>query len=131
MFFCQFDLAVTLSGTPVKHDTSLWQLSYQFLYRSVVTGAQSEVPHCYIFVFFHSFQRWERGVIRGIPRGIYPHQAENAAKTIEVRVEIVPEKEGVSRSHFYYFPAPHISLKSVKVKQITFLYQFDLEVTLI
>ena len=56
-------------------------------------GAQDEVPHCYIVVFFfHLFQRWEMGVIIGIPRGIYPHQAENAPKTIEVRVEMVPEK---------------------------------------
>ena len=63
--------------------------------------AQAEAPHCYILVFFfHSFQRWEKGVIRGIPRGIYPSQAENDPKTIEVRVEMVPEKECVNRSHF-------------------------------
>ena len=39
-------------------------------------------------------------MIRGIPRGIYPSQAENDPKTIEVRVEMVPEKECVNRSHF-------------------------------
>ena len=62
-------------------------------------GAQAKVPHGYVLVFFHSFQRWERGVIRGIPRGIYPHQAERAPKSIEVRVEMVPGEECVDRSH--------------------------------
>ena len=102
------------SGTPEKHNSSLCRLSYLILYPSVVImdmGAQAEVPHCYILVFFHSFQRWERGVMRGIKRGIFPHQAENAPKTIKMGVQRVP----------------HISLKSVKIKQIRFYTNLTLK----
>ena len=123
------------SGTPVKHNSSLCQLSYLILYPSVVImdmGAQAEVPHCYILVFFHSFLRWERGVIRGIKRGIFPHQAENFPKTIEMRVLRVPEKECVcEQKSFVILSCTTHQFKIGKSKTNMFLYQFDFEMNLI
>ena len=63
------------SGTPVKHNSSLCQLSYPILYPSVsimVMGAQAEVPHCYILVFFSFIPALGKGCNKRNTKGYLP-----------------------------------------------------------
>ena len=85
----------------MKHNTSLWQLSYPILYPCVVMGAQAEVSHYYILVKkMHSFQHWKKGCAKRNTKGFYPHQAETAPKTVQVRVEMVPDKKMCEQKSF-------------------------------
>ena len=59
--------------TPLSQRWGEWTKLSKCSTEQCVTSAWDPIPHCYIFsIFFHSIQRWEMGVIRGIQRGNYP-----------------------------------------------------------